>query len=233
MVIRALLLDKDGPIVPLEPTWNRWADIVITDLDSLLPHQLAARVLNVDPANGRIDPDGLIATGTMSAIKMALIDTIASHTGHTRTIIEPKVSAAIRHADQQLASTPLNATDGIHTVVAACKEQAIGVAVVTNDHRSSALAQLDAVGLLPLVDVIVCGDDGHAPKPDPAMLAFALNALDVRATDAVMVGDTAVDYLAASACGTEFVLLRPTRPSWLPASVRHVTDTNGIGAIYL
>lgn len=228
MAIRALLLDKDGPIIPLEPTWSRWAAHVAAALRDVLLESVCCSVLQVDPLTGRVDPDGILATGTMAQIDKALVDAISWRKEQPQEIIQVHVAAAIRAADKAMAAEPMLATDGITATVTAAKAAGIRIAVVTNDHRRSAVPQLQKLGLLRAVDMVVCGDDGHQPKPAAAMLVHALDAFAVAATDALMVGDTAVDHLAAQAAGTGFVLLRRVRPRWLPAQIKHVTHAHAL-----
>jgi HAD superfamily hydrolase (TIGR01509 family) len=52
-----------------------------------------------------------------------------------------------------------------------------------------------------LVEVIACGDDAEHGKPDPALVAVAIQKLGVTAANAVMVGDTPYDAEAAQAAG--------------------------------
>lgn len=52
-----------------------------------------------------------------------------------------------------------------------------------------------------LLHAISCGDEVVEGKPNPALLTHALQRLDARPTDAVLVGDTPYDALAAVAAG--------------------------------
>jgi HAD superfamily hydrolase (TIGR01549 family) len=83
----------------------------------------------------------------------------------------------------------------------------------------SMLAQLDHVGLLPLVDSAVFSSEVGWRKPAPQIFAAALAALDAEATTTVMVGDTvAADVDGAHAAGMRAVLLREHRRDPDPAA---------------
>lgn len=77
--------------------------------------------------------------------------------------------------------------------------------VATHRDRSSAQQLIDAAGLA--VDDLVCAPDGHARKPDPAMIRVLLARHGLGAADVVAVGDRPVDVEAARAAGIPGVLL--------------------------
>ena len=92
-------------------------------------------------------------------------------------------------------------------VLAALRERDLALAVVSNfDSRLSPL--LDALGLAPFFDAVVCSGAVGAAKPDPAIFAHALAALGVEASQALHVGDSRVnDYDGARAAGIEALLV--------------------------
>ena len=74
-------------------------------------------------------------------------------------------------------------------VLAALRERDLALAVVSNfDSRLSPL--LDALGLAPFFDAVVCSGAVGAAKPDPAIFAHALAALGVETSQALHVGDS-------------------------------------------
>jgi len=79
------------------------------------------------------------------------------------------------------------------------------VGLVSNfDHRLPAV--LAALGLAPLLDVVVRPADAAAAKPDARIFALALQRLGVTAADAVYVGDDAHDDIAgAGAAGLRVI----------------------------
>ncbi|MDR1079982.1 MAG: HAD family hydrolase [Deltaproteobacteria bacterium] len=79
----------------------------------------------------------------------------------------------------------------------------VRTAVVTN--RWMARLAVEASGLAGLFDVIVGAEDAGRPKPDPAPVLVALGGLDVPPSGALLVGDSHLDMLAASAAGVRCV----------------------------
>ncbi len=68
-------------------------------------------------------------------------------------------------------------------------------------------AFLASHGLGELFDVVLTGSDAERLKPAPDLLRLALERLGVSAREAVMVGDSSNDALAARAAGTALMLV--------------------------
>jgi putative hydrolase of the HAD superfamily len=76
---------------------------------------------------------------------------------------------------------------------------------------------LDAVGLAPLIDVVVTSAQVGASKPEARVISSALDALGVPADRAVHVGDSlAADVEGARAAGVRPVLVRRSGPAEMP-----------------
>lgn len=228
---QALLLDKDGPIVPLTPTWSTWATDLLTRLSDLAPRVELAGALGVDPHDGTLDPDGLLAVGTVAAVAAALTSVVGSVTDRPAGEVRRVVRDAIAAADGGAARLTLRPDPDLIRLLATCRASRLPVAVVTNDDRESTVGQLGGLGVTGLIDVVVCGDDGHEPKPSGSMLLAACGSLGVEAPAALMVGDTLVDLLAAEDAGTGFALLRSSRPRWLPDRATFVESLSRLAQV--
>ncbi|MCF2858886.1 phosphoglycolate phosphatase [Pseudoalteromonas sp. SMS1] len=79
-------------------------------------------------------------------------------------------------------------------------------AVVTNKNRVFTLTLLQKLNIDTCFDVIVCGDDGNK-KPDPELLHVACEQLGLTAQQAIMVGDSKSDILAAHNAGMPVIAL--------------------------
>jgi HAD superfamily hydrolase (TIGR01509 family) len=91
--------------------------------------------------------------------------------------------------------------DGVRETLGRLRELGIRNGIVTGKSRSSwdiTLAEIE----LGDFDVVVVDDDVAEPKPDPEGILAALAALDVRAGEAIYVGDSPGDMRAARAAGT-------------------------------
>ncbi|MDR2460602.1 MAG: HAD family hydrolase [Deltaproteobacteria bacterium] len=76
-------------------------------------------------------------------------------------------------------------------------------AVVTN--RWMAKLAVDQSGLGYLVDAVVGADEVSKKKPDPEPVLHALSLLGVEAQEAVYVGDTAIDIMAAKGANVDCI----------------------------
>lgn len=87
--------------------------------------------------------------------------------------------------------------DGAAEVLRTLRARGRRTGMVSNfDHRLPAL--LDALGLAPLLEVVVRPADAVAAKPDPHIFAVALARLGVHADQAVYVGNDADDDIAGA-----------------------------------
>jgi len=102
---------------------------------------------------------------------------------------------------------------GTHDLLAFFQTRGVRCALVTNNSRESTTAVL-ARCTLPF-DLVVTRDDGPM-KPDPAAFLLPLARFRVPPDEAVVIGDSHFDLLAAVAAGTgEVVLVRPAE--WMRA----------------
>jgi phosphoglycolate phosphatase len=79
------------------------------------------------------------------------------------------------------------------------------LAVVTNKSKPLALQLLQHLALQEWIDEVVGGDCCEHRKPSPEPLLLACDKLQVDPRDALMVGDSATDVLAARAAGIPVV----------------------------
>jgi HAD superfamily hydrolase (TIGR01549 family) len=81
--------------------------------------------------------------------------------------------------------------------------KAVGIA--TDCSRDELEYYLDLTGLRGRIDATACGNDVKQGKPHPDLLQLALKKLRARGRDAVMIGDTPFDVLAARSVHAEAI----------------------------
>lgn len=119
--------------------------------------------------------------------------------------------------------------DAIETV-AGLRRTGYRLGVVTSKASDIANRSLRFVGLDQYLDVVVGYDSTTRHKPDPEPVHFALDALQVRAPEAIFVGDSPHDMFAGNAAGVTTVgaLWGPfSRSALVPASPRHYLNRIG------
>lgn len=90
---------------------------------------------------------------------------------------------------------------GVHEMLAGLRRLGCAMGVVTSKRRRSTLQALDTFHLNPFIRVAVTADDVAAAKPAPDPIREALRRLGGHPGRALMVGDGAVDIVAARAAG--------------------------------
>lgn len=106
------------------------------------------------------------------------------------------------------------------------------VAVASNTQRIYTERELSDAGLYDLFSAVLFSSDIERGKPDPLLLKRVLQRIGVRPEHAVYVGDNPLDdYVAATAAGCRFVLIRHEEPYehrdlGLPASVPIIRSFN-------
>ncbi|MFF4754509.1 HAD-IA family hydrolase [Streptomyces sp. NPDC002514] len=91
--------------------------------------------------------------------------------------------------------------DGIPDLLAGLRARGIGLAVATGKSGVRARSLLDRLGILPLFDHVIGGDEVPRAKPAPDMVLRALDLLDVPPGNALMIGDAVTDLQSARAAG--------------------------------
>ena len=128
--------------------------------------------------------------------------------------------------------------DGVPEMLAALKARGHSLAVATGKSRKGLDRAFDTLGLREYFVASRCADEGFA-KPHPGMLHALFEITGMRASDAVMIGDTTHDLQLAENAGTaaigvtygahERALLSAHQPLTLVDSVsalRHFIETS-------
>ena len=96
----------------------------------------------------------------------------------------------------------VRAFPGIPRALAELREAGVAIGVVTSKARRRFSLDARRAQLEELIDASICDGDAPAAKPDPRPVLAALEQLRISASDALMIGDTAVDVTAGLRAGT-------------------------------
>lgn len=94
---------------------------------------------------------------------------------------------------------------GVADGLAGLRAMGLRLAVVTNKPQKAAVELLARLGLASWIQVVVGGDTAVHRKPHPQPLLKACEELEVPPAEALMVGDSLTDVLAARAAGLAIV----------------------------
>jgi len=113
---------------------------------------------------------------------------------------------------QEIGKTSLkeNALD----LLSFLKEKGYKVAICTNNSKYTALSIINDLKISKFIDVVVTRDDVKKLKPYPDPLLLALSLLNVKNEEAVFIGDSLVDLLAAKAANIRFILISENPPQF-------------------
>lgn len=90
---------------------------------------------------------------------------------------------------------------GVLDTMRKLKDGGMKLAIASSRHRHTLDRYIAELGLAPLIEMTVGADDVTKAKPDPQPVNIILEALDVPAAEAVMVGDAPFDILMGRAAG--------------------------------
>ncbi|MGE5338258.1 MAG: phosphoglycolate phosphatase [Gemmatimonadota bacterium] len=189
-MIRAVLIDLDGTLMDTVPDLAEAANRMRADFN--LPPLPQARIAAFVGKGADVlvhrsltdDLDGQAATGDFARGRASFYRHYHATNGESAVVFH-HVPEALRQ-------------------LRAC---GIRLACVTNKPREFTLPLLDRVALARWFDEVVAGDDVKEKKPHPALLLAACDRLGVTPADALMIGDSINDALAARAAGCGVVLV--------------------------
>jgi phosphoglycolate phosphatase len=94
--------------------------------------------------------------------------------------------------------------DGVQEGLAQLRSKGFLLAVATAKNKFMAYRVLGSFGLTDAFDII-CGADGLAPKPDPAIVHSVCKSAAIHPMESVMIGDTTMDVLAGQGAGAKTI----------------------------
>lgn len=97
---------------------------------------------------------------------------------------------------------------GVRESLASLKDHGVKCALVTNKDSGLTRELVDELGIAPLFSHVLSAGDVERLKPAPDLIELALQKCGCSSEEAVMVGDSANDALAARAAGVEVILVR-------------------------
>jgi len=97
--------------------------------------------------------------------------------------------------------------DGIDSLIDSLDKNNIAWGIVTNKSRLLTDKLLNLYNLNTRCHVVVCGDDGFKPKPEPDTLLFAIKSLNVTKEQTIYIGDGLRDIIAAKRANIKSILV--------------------------
>ena len=120
--------------------------------------------------------------------------------------IEQAVAVFRRHY-AQVNGVRTRIYPGVTDTLDAMRARGLRLAVVTNKAEAFTLPLLERMAIAHYFDTVISGDTLAVKKPDPAVVYLACARLGVSAAEALMIGDSANDALAAQGAGMPVLLV--------------------------
>ena len=182
---RAVLLDLDGTLIDTIPDLAAAVNGMLVELGAqALPQEQIATFVGKGTPN--LVSRSLVAAGLADSGNEAAV-------AHALPVFNRHYHA-VNGRDSQLYP-------GVVEGLGAMKAQGLQLAVVTNKPTEFTLPLLEHSGLAEWFSAVVCGDTCARKKPDPQPLLHACELLDCRPSQALAIGDSVNDALAARAAG--------------------------------
>jgi phosphoglycolate phosphatase len=144
---------------------------------------------------------------------------------HAPDVEKPLWDIALDHERRAMDLASLES--GAREAVEGARAAGFATAVWTNNAREISGGALARFGLLPVLDLVVTRDEMRALKPDPDGWRVLAGHFGSAAADAVVIGDSWVDGVAAQAAGVPFIAYRMKDADlarWKLAPVARLTD---------
>jgi HAD superfamily hydrolase (TIGR01509 family) len=175
----AVLFDLDGTLIDSEPIWAESTRTLARSRGATVTDDLLARISGLDATLAmRFVHSELGWSGWDIAADLAFV--------------QDRVREAYRRG--------LTWRPGAAALLAATRKQGLVTGLVTSTYRPLVDLVLSAIGK-DHFDVVVCGDDGHEPKPHPAPYMSAVTSLGLSASSCVAIEDSPRGVASARAAG--------------------------------
>lgn len=198
---KAILFDLDGTLID--------SAIDLREVTNATLARSGARALNLE------EMKTCLGDGLQRMLEKAFA--LANHKPSADAFEEAMADFTARYAAQK--SSPSIIYPGTVDFLQDQKNKGVCLGLCTNKYESATQRILAELGLLNFFDVIVGGDTLAELKPHPLPLLHALEKCATSPCDAVMIGDSTNDLLAAHAANMPCVILRHGYGHNLPANV--------------
>ena len=185
---RAVLFDLDGTLLDTIADLADAANLMLAELGR--------------PARTQAEIHSFVGKGIPNLVRRCMTEGTCA----TEAEIETAVAVFRRH---YAAVNGVRTTiyPGVVETLQTLRARDIRLAVVTNKAEAFTLPLLERMAIAHYFDAVVSGDTLAVKKPDPATVRLACERLGVAPTQALMIGDSANDALAAQGAGMPVLLV--------------------------
>ena len=132
-----------------------------------------------------------------------LIPTLAKKTKEIEEILSERKKLFLESYVSQLKPTP-----GARALIKKIKDLKMKYIIASSSSSEELEVLLKVAKVDDLIETVTSGSDVKESKPEPDIVKAALKKLDLNAREAIMLGDTPYDIIAASKCSVDIIALR-------------------------
>ncbi|XP_020620732.1 uncharacterized protein LOC110058420, partial [Orbicella faveolata] len=198
-----VIFDKDGTLIDVNTVWIPWMESHVRELEEATGLALADKMyeeVGFCPKKRVYSDGGLLAHATVAEIRQAFVSVLVK-SGVDEIKAQKLVDNCCKDFDSGGHDT-LEPLGDLPAIFESLRAKGVKTAICTTDSREGTLSALDRLGLMSMVDKIVCGDDQDTkPKPDPETALGICKDLDVCPSQTVIIGDTVADTTMGRSAG--------------------------------
>lgn len=198
-----IIFDKDGTLIDVDSVWIPWMESYVRELEAATGLDLADKLyqkVGFCPKTRAYTDGGLLAHATIAEIMKVFVSVLVD-CGVNRDRAEKLVNNCCKEFDSGSHDT-LQPLGDLPLIFETLRAKGVKTAICTADSREGTMSALDRLGLMEMVDKIVCGDDKDTkPKPHPETALEICKELNVCPTQTVIIGDTYADTTMGRSAG--------------------------------
>ena len=185
---RAVLFDLDGTLLDTIADLADAANLALAELGR--------------PARTQDEIHSFVGKGIPHLVRRCMTE----GTQASEAEIEQAVAVFRRHY-AQVNGVRTRIYPGVTDTLDGMRARGLRLAVVTNKAEAFTMPLLERMAIAHYFDTVISGDTLAVKKPDPAVVYLACERLGVSAAEALMIGDSANDALAAQGAGMPVLLV--------------------------
>ena len=208
--IQLIAFDKDGTLLDFHHLWGQkaqlWVRWLIEQVEDRVEsprslHQALYHTIGYSPATNRVINDSPLAVASMPRLCNIAATVLYQHGvawHEAEQIAQASMPASIGTLPTAAQVKPLG---DVSAVIGKLAQAGMRKAIITSDDRAATEATLPLLGILYLIDALVCGNDETPNKPAPDALWQIGERYQIAPAQMLMVGDTAGDMMFGRRAG--------------------------------
>ncbi|MBL0011913.1 MAG: phosphoglycolate phosphatase [Nitrosomonas sp.] len=184
LAVKAIMIDLDGTLLNTAEDLALSANLMLRDLG--LPEQSTATIRSY------------IGKGIQKLVKRTLTGQLDGEPD--ATLFEKALPIYEKHYANNL-SVNTRPYPGVLEGIKAMRQAGFKLACITNKAEAFTLPLLRSTGLYDQFEIVLSGDSLPRKKPDPMPLTHICKHFDVQPHEALLIGDSLNDAIAARAAG--------------------------------